>query len=354
VQTIVVHSIDLFCSEVAPNLQTNTTPTVRYVGPEYHADLGQEFKIADSRGQICPRGLMPVGISGRAGKWLDAFGLICGASPLNGKYVASIGRVKTDGGPQRPARSICEAARDARARNSPAAANLEAQCQASTTTVQSLGRVNTDPSAPRPQRSICDTAVDARARNSPAAPNLEAQCQAAGGIYKLRPSDYDFELVRAKGEARAAGDPSAASVRNSLYDAPRRGFDIGLGAWADQTAPGPGKQRYHDFLNFAEQQGFDLAAAYALSRNKYAGMVAVGSAINAADAQVRAKRNASKDGFYWLGFDIASGLFGDPRAGSQGNKSMGSLAIVARDSLNAAGQAGFDASMQMHLARKYP
>ena len=351
VETIVVHSVDVFCSVVAPNQQFTTTPTVRYEGPAYDRDFGQSFKRGDVEGQVCPPGLLPVGISGRSGIWLDAFGLICGAPPLHVEPVKSLGRVKTGDDSQRPARSICEAARDARARNSPAAPNLEAQCKA--IPVKSLGRVNTDPGAPRPERSICDAAVDARARNSPAAPNLEAQCQAAGGIYKMRPSDADFELVRARGEAIAARDASAGTVRSSLYDAPRRGFEIGLGVWDNQTAPGPGKQRYHDFLGFAEQQGFDMAAAYALPRNKYSGLVDVGAAINAADAQVRAKRNATKDGFYWLGFDIASGLFGDPRAGSQGSTVLGPGATAIRDSLNAAGQAGFNASMQMHLARKY-
>jgi len=37
------------------------------------------------------------------------------------------------------------------------------------------------PSAPAPARPICDVAREARARNSPAAPGLEAQCRAAGG-----------------------------------------------------------------------------------------------------------------------------------------------------------------------------
>jgi hypothetical protein len=352
VDTVVVHGVDVFCSVVAPIQQITTTPTVRYVGPAYDRDFGQSFKMGDVKGQSCPPGLLSVGISGRSGIWLDAFGLICGASPVFGKAIGSIGRVNTGNDGQRPKRSLCEAAADARARNSPAAADLEAQCKA--IPIKSLGRVNTGASAPRPERSICDSAVDARARNSPAAPNLEAQCQAAGGIYKMRPSDADFELVRARGEAIAAKDASAGSVRVSLFDAPRRGFEIGLGVWDSQTAPGPGKQRYHDFLSFAEQQGFNMAAAYALPRNKYAGLVDVATTINAADAQVRAKRNASKDGFYWLGFDIASGLFGDPRAGSQGSKVLGTGAIAIRDSLNAAGQVGFNASMQMHLARKYP
>jgi len=48
------------------------------------------------------------------------------------------------------------------------------------TVVTSIGKVN--PSSPRtesPSRTICEAARDARARNSPAAPNLEAQCRAA-------------------------------------------------------------------------------------------------------------------------------------------------------------------------------
>jgi hypothetical protein len=41
---------------------------------------------------------------------------------------------------------------------------------------KTLGRVKPSSEAPRESRSICDAARDARARNSPAAPNLEAQC----------------------------------------------------------------------------------------------------------------------------------------------------------------------------------
>src|SRR5438270_1912488 len=76
---------------------------------------------------------------------------------------------------------ICDAARSARARNSPAAPNLEAQCQAAQSRVKSLGRVrvsSTPSGAPIP---ICDAARSARARNSLAAASLEAQCLALGG-----------------------------------------------------------------------------------------------------------------------------------------------------------------------------
>lgn len=42
---------------------------------------------------------------------------------------------------------------------------------------KTLGRVTPVSEAPRGTKSICDAAREARARNSPAAPNLEAQCR---------------------------------------------------------------------------------------------------------------------------------------------------------------------------------
>jgi len=89
---------------------------------------------------------------------------------------------------------ICARARDARARNSPVAPALTAQCDAAggdfmqRTVVRDLPRTN----APELQRTksrmtpvadppICIRARDARKRNSPVAPALEAQCRAAGG-----------------------------------------------------------------------------------------------------------------------------------------------------------------------------
>ena len=92
--------------------------------------------------------------------------------------------------------TICDSARDARARNSPAAPNLEAQCARLPT--KALGRVSADaPSAPAPtgkalgrapagtpssppapEQTICDAAQDARARDLPDAGDLEAQCLA--------------------------------------------------------------------------------------------------------------------------------------------------------------------------------
>jgi hypothetical protein len=53
--------------------------------------------------------------------------------------------------------------------------------------------------------------------------------------------------------------------------------------------------------------------------------------------------------FYWLGFDIATGIFGDPALGAQGNTATGPGSLKTRDSLSADGLKGFNASMALHL-----
>jgi hypothetical protein len=255
-----------------------------------------------------------VGINGRAGKWLDSVGLICGALP----YDATPKPLPPKSQP-----------------------------------VKSIGRVNTG-SSPPPSRSICDSARDALSRQSPAAPNLVATCRAAGGAATSAISNADLENVRLRGEYMASMDDAAAGLRNRLDGAARRGFEIGLGAWDHNTAPGPGKQRYHDALITPEQQGFDLAAAYALPKNKHAALIEVGVRIANADAEVTAARAVDPDVFFTMGFDIASGLFGDPAAGSEGSKAMGPGAMEIRNALTLPGRRGFDASTKLHFARAYP
>jgi hypothetical protein len=164
----------------------------------------------------------------------------------------------------------------------------------------------------------------------------------------------DLDAIREKGVALASGDALAGELRQRMIDeAARRGFDAGLGIWAGNTAPGPGKQRVHDALPPAEQPGFDLAATFSLMRNKYAVAANAGASIAAADDAVAQTRAAEDDVFYWLGFDIASGIFGDPKAGAQGNTAMGPGAAGIRESLNAEARRGFTASMEFHLGRKY-
>jgi len=94
--------------------------------------------------------------------------------------VKSLGRVPVSSGSTgstSPPMTLCERARDARARNSPAAPDLEAQCRAHPEYVKSIGRVPVSSGSTGPPMTLCERARDARARNSPAAPNLEAQCR---------------------------------------------------------------------------------------------------------------------------------------------------------------------------------
>ena len=63
--------------------------------------------------------------------------------------------------------------------------------------------------------------------------------------------------------------------------------------------------------------------------------------------------SARADPDYQRGFDIASGLFGDPALGAQGNTATGPGSMGIRNSLSAAGQRGFNASVAFHLAHDY-
>ncbi len=204
-----------------------------------------------------------------------------------------------------------------------------------------------------PPLSICEAARAARARNSPAAPGLEAKCRDEQEANARAP--IDVEALAAKGPAIAGQDPLAVELREQQPDdATRRGFDIGMAAAEGQTEWGPGKQRTLDSLpSRAEREGFKVATSFSLERNRYAERAAVGAQIAAADEAVAEARNAEVDPFYRLGFDIATAIFGDKARGAQGNTATGPGSLGIRNSLSAAGQSGFNAAVAFHLSRKY-
>ena len=82
-------------------------------------------------------------------------------------------------------------------------------------------------------------------------------------------------------------------------------------------------------------------------------IAANGAAIAETDSVVAKARTKESDMFYWLGFDIATGIFGDPALGAIGNTATGPGSLRIRDGLNAAGQRGFNASVALHLSRNY-
>jgi hypothetical protein len=195
-KTITVNDIHLWCglAETTQNLSLGSNAD--FDGPRSTRERFDPLVKWDDAKQDCPDTLVAVGINGRYGEFLDAVGLICGppkltpistrpgstdnsentgtsrsavtTTPVTTGPVKGIGRVKESPTTSEPAKPICDVAREARARNSPAAPGLEAQCRAAGGTL--------------PDPPICTSARAARARKSPAAPGLEAQCRAAGGI----------------------------------------------------------------------------------------------------------------------------------------------------------------------------
>ena len=166
--------------------------------------------------------------------------------------------------------------------------------------------------------------------------------------------------LASKGAAIVKVDPLLALAARTLVSFRRQrdvfyqlGFDIGLGAAEGQTLPGPGKQAIHDSLSPIAQTGFATAVTFSLERNRNAELAKKGAEIAQADSVVAAARTSEPSLLYWLGFDIATGIFGDPALGALGNTETGPGSLKIRDSLSAAGQRGFDASVKLHQSRNY-
>ena len=169
-----------------------------------------------------------------------------------------------------------------------------------------------------------------------------------------KPKVIDADALAARGEAVANADPLSAELRNQVPEgASRRGFDIGMAAAEGHTFPGPGKDRTRDSLRRDERGGFITAVSFSLDRNRNADLAARGARIAKIDPIVAAARTAQPDVLYWLGFDIATGIFGDPALGARGNTATGPGSLGIRDALSAAGQRGFNDSVRLHLSRDY-
>jgi hypothetical protein len=163
-----------------------------------------------------------------------------------------------------------------------------------------------------------------------------------------------IDQLATHGAAVTNADPLAVELRNRApNDEIRRGFDIGMAAAEGQTLPGPGKQRIHDALPQSQQGGFDAALLFSFQRNRNAQFAATGAAIAKTDPIVAQARKVDSDVFYWLGFDIASGIFGDPASGAAGHTQTGPGSLGIRNALVPAAQRGFDASTKLHLSRYY-
>jgi hypothetical protein len=83
-------------------------------------------------------------------------------------------------------------------------------------TVKAQGRVRLDGVPGTTKLTICESARAAKARNSPAAPGLEQQCLASGGSLAAPPppiADAQLAELAAKGGPIAAADPLSVALR---------------------------------------------------------------------------------------------------------------------------------------------
>jgi hypothetical protein len=90
-----------------------------------------------------------------------------------------------------------------------------------------------------------------------------------------------------------------------------------------------------------------------MDRNRNVNLAAVGAAIARQDRTIATARSLDPDVRYWLGFDIATGIFGDPKLGALGHTATGPGAFAIRDALSEPAQRGFNASVALHLGRHY-
>ncbi len=171
-----------------------------------------------------------------------------------------------------------------------------------------LGRVGVRDASPPP--AICDAARSAKARNSPAAPGLERQCLASGGSMALplteasaridsaalRPgvsapstpppeasppepatsvSAEKLQSLAATGSTIADADPAVAEARNGDTDTDFQfGFDVGSALFGDpalggsgNTAIGPGALAIRAALGSVGQAGFDASMNFHFQRH---------------------------------------------------------------------------------------
>jgi hypothetical protein len=314
-KTQIVNTIHVYCSIAAPDQPLTDYPTVVFDGSEIRRREGGPLSgntpvpLYQHR-QICPRGLFAVGINGRSGIWLDSVGLICGLATV--KFPE----------PKKPAPlTPCEAMREGRANNKPVPDWIAKQCIDSTAVVKQAER----------------SAPIVTAGGTPAVVNTAT-----------------LDELASRGEGIAARDPLSVELRNRAGEgAALRGFDIGMAAAEGQTHDGPGKQNVRASLSAVERQGFDIALAFSLQRNRHAKLAEVGAFIASADPVVAEARAGEDDVLYWLGFDIATGIFGDPVGGAQGNTATGPGSLGIRAALQPAAQRGFTAAMTLHLNRDY-
>ena len=167
----------------------------------------------------------------------------------------------------------------------------------------------------------------------------------------------------AKGQAIANANPMVLALRVAQPDGEQRtGFDEGMGIWAGQTLPGPGKTEFSKTLKPVEALGFSDAAAFSFAWNNNAEHAAKGAAISGRDPEVLTCRTtgcASRPAglpcsHVLVGIrHVATGIYGDPALGGDGNTVIGPGGETIRASLMSAdGTKGFNDALAFNVGRR--
>jgi hypothetical protein len=159
-----------------------------------------------------------------------------------------------------------------------------------------------------------------------------------------------LENLIAKGETLANEDPLAILLRDQPGHS-RLGFVIGLAAAEKQTLPGPGKDTLRESLALADRESFQQAVDYSLDRNSSLEFAAKGAVVVKLDQAVADARSLLPLSVAWLGFDIATGIFGSLALGALGHTLEGPGSDTIRNHLSPHGQKGFKAAVAFHLKK---
>lgn len=180
-ETEVVNTVWLQCDHANGDGQLHAYKMQSFQGPTIEPERADLFFFpvyfgnpdSDKGNVACAEGQVATGIQGRSGRWLDALGLICGDPRF---YTRGIGRVPDHDKEKPRVPPVSTSVNPGQMTNAALSGNTS-------TALHPHGALDIEPPPPpNPRPPICDAARDAIARQSPAAPNLEAQCRAAGGI----------------------------------------------------------------------------------------------------------------------------------------------------------------------------
>ena len=161
----------------------------------------------------------------------------------------------------------------------------------------------------------------------------------------------EADSLAERGLTLARQDPLALTIRDSLPKLVQHGFDLGMAIAEGQTLLGPGKTKFINELPTPdEQRGCELAVDFSVDRNRNSTLARAGLAVAQAIPAVQQARDAEAPGLFTLGFDIGTGVFGDPQGtGALGHTADGPGAQKILAGLTPGAQRGYAVARDLSL-----